>query len=291
MPTPILKTWISAFRLRTLPLASASILLGCFLAAADGTFSWVIAGLCFATAILLQILSNLANDYGDSIHGADSDTRIGPKRATQSGLISKTAMRNALILFVGLCLAIGYLLVRGEHLFYYLLGLGAIGAAIGYTVGPRPYGYAGLGDIFVFIFFGLVGVLGTYYLHTHDLNPEVLLPATASGLFSVGVLNINNIRDIESDKHAGKFTIPVRIGAKKAQVYHWFLLTGGIAAAVAYVILNYTHLWQFLFAITLPLFFINGRRVARSDDLDPQLRHLSITSLLFSLLFGLGLVL
>lgn len=289
-----IEIWLRAFRLRTLPLATASIFLGSFLAAAEGAFRWKIAGLCLLTAILLQILSNLANDYGDSHHGADHPTRLGPKRLTQLGLISPKTMRLAIVTFVLLCLAIGFILIRDENLFFYGAGLAAILAAVAYTVGPKPYGYRGLGDIFVFIFFGLIGVLGSYYLQTHHLNPAVLLPAVSCGLFCVAVLNVNNIRDIESDQQAGKITIPVRLGFSKARIYHWILLSGGLTFALIYVLLEYRSLWQFLFLITLPAFMKNGFAVSRSRnsaELDPYLKQMAMATFFFSLAFGLGNIL
>jgi 1,4-dihydroxy-2-naphthoate octaprenyltransferase len=266
--------------------------LGCFLAAADGSFQIDVALLCVATAVLLQVLSNLANDYGDTVHGADSEHRQGPKRATQSGTISLNNMRIALIIFVGLALFVGYLLIRGEHLVYYLLGIAAITAAIAYTAGPKPYGYAGLGDIFVFLFFGLVGVGGTYYLHTHVLNYYVLLPASACGFLSVAVLNINNIRDIDSDRMAGKYTIPVRIGAAKAKQYHIFLLSAALFCAVLSVTIDFRSWWQFLFMIALPLLLKNGVgiRCSQPAALDPYLKQMSITTLVFTLSFGIGML-
>lgn len=289
-----IKIWVSAFRLRTLPLATASIILGSFLAAAEGLFSIKVAGICFLTATLLQILSNLANDYGDSIHGADSSSRQGPSRAVQSGKISIGAMRIALVVFIGLCLLIGYILIRGESWFYYILGIAAIGAAVAYTMGPKPYGYAGLGDIFVLTFFGIVGVSGTYYLHTHSLNFMILLPAFSCGLFCVAVLNINNIRDVKSDASAGKITLPIRLGEKRARVYHWTLLLGGTAFALLYIILDYKTPWQFLFLITLPLIIKNGLNISRKFDaveIDPYLKQMAITTLIFCFSFGLGIVL
>ncbi|HET9054759.1 MAG TPA: 1,4-dihydroxy-2-naphthoate octaprenyltransferase, partial [Cyclobacteriaceae bacterium] len=214
-----MKHWVDAFRLRTLPLALSSILMGGFLAASVSAFRWDVFLLCIITTILLQILSNLANDYGDSIHGADSADRKGPSRAVQSGKISAAQMRTAMIVFVILSLAGGTSLLFVAFGFnwnaiLFFLGLGALSilAAIAYTVGRRPYGYAGLGDISVFIFFGLVGVMGSLYLFTKAIHWQDALPAISCGLFSVGVLNINNIRDIESDKKAGKYSIPVRIG-------------------------------------------------------------------------------
>ncbi len=288
-----LKIWLSAFRLRTLPLAAASIALGSFLAAYDSAFQWRVTILCFLTAVLLQILSNLANDYGDSVHGADSGNRVGPERATQSGKISTKSIRFALLVFTSLCLIVGYLLIRGESLFFHLSGLTAIAAAVAYTLGPK-YGYTGLGDIFVFLFFGLIGVFGTYYLHTHQLNFQILLPAAACGLFCAGVLNINNIRDLHSDKLAGKNTIPVRFGQRKARIYHWVLLLSALGFALIFVLLNYKNPWQFLFLITLPLVLKNAVGISlqsNAADLDPHLKQMAITTLLFSFCFGVGILL
>ncbi len=289
-----IKVWISAFRLRTLPLATASIVLGSFLAAAEDLFSLKIAVFCFLTATLLQILSNLANDYGDTIHGADSSSRLGPSRAMQSGKISNGAMRIALVIFIGLCLFAGYILIRGESWIYYILGMAAISAAVAYTMGPKPYGYVGLGDFFVLMFFGIVGVCGTYYLHTHNLNYMILLPAFSCGLFCVAVLNINNIRDIKSDERAGKITLPVRLGDKNARVYHWVLLLGATTLALLYIVLNYKTPWQFLFLITLPLIIKNGLSVSQkynAVEIDPYLKQMAITTLIFCFSFGLGILL
>jgi len=289
-----LQVWLEAFRLRTIPLAVASVMLGTFLAAESSSFHWYVTVLCVLTAILLQILSNLANDYGDTVHGADSEARVGPRRATQAGAISPSAMRNALLLFVVLSLVVGYFLIRGESIFYYVLGIAAIVAAIAYTAGPKPYGYIGMGDVFVFIFFGIVGVLGTYYLHTHKLRLQTLLPAISCGCFSVAVLNINNMRDIESDKLAGKITIPVRLGRSRAAVYHWSLLISGTVAAAGYVTLNYHTVWQWLFLLTVPLLVKNGVAVSAdraSQHLDPYLKQMVLTTLLFCFTFGLGAIL
>ncbi|MBL7858773.1 MAG: 1,4-dihydroxy-2-naphthoate polyprenyltransferase [Cyclobacteriaceae bacterium] len=294
------KIWIKAFRLRTLPLALSSIAMGGFLASSAGAFQWRIFLLCVSTTIFLQILSNLANDYGDSIHGADSNDRKGPSRAVQSGAISKEQMRNAVIFFTILCLASGIILLFVAfgwdwRAFLFFLGLGVLSilAAIAYTVGRKPYGYIGLGDISVLIFFGLVGVLGSYYLFTQHISGYEILPALSCGLFSIGVLNVNNIRDIESDRKAGKYSIPVRIGREKAVLYHWFLLVAGISAAALYSFLHFTSVWQFLFLLSLPLFIKNGMAVSRksSHELDPYLKQMALSTLLFVLLFGLGMLL
>ncbi len=294
------KIWLKAFRLRTLPLAVSCIAMGGFLASAANLFRWDIFLLCVLTTILLQILSNLANDYGDSIHGADSIDRKGPSRAVQSGAVSKQQMLTAVIIFIILSLVsgVGLLLLSfglewKAILFFFLLGILSILAAIAYTVGKKPYGYAGLGDLSVLLFFGLVGVLGSYYLFTKSVSLPEILPALSCGFFSIGVLNINNIRDIDSDQKAGKYSIPVRIGRKKAILYHIFLLVGGIASALIYTIVTYQSPWQFLFLLSVPLFILNAKAVTTkpSHELDPYLKQMAMSTLLFVLTFGIGLIL
>ena len=294
------RAWIEAFRPRTLPLALSCIAMGGFLAASSGAFQWDIFLLCAHTTIFLQILSNLANDYGDSINGADHDGSIGPARAVQSGVISKEAMRKALIVFVILCLSSGIWLLKislGTNmkaiLFFFGLGVLCILAAIAYTVGRKPYGYIGMGDFSVLIFFGIVGVMGSLYLFTQTIEWIHLLPALSCGLFSMGVLNINNIRDIESDRLAGKFSLPVRIGRDKAVTYHWMLILGGLLTAIVFTIINFKSPIQWLFIVTVPLFIINGVSVSRkkADELDPFLKQLALSTLLFVLLFGTGILL
>lgn len=292
-----MKHWVSAFRLRTLPLALSSILMGGFLAASVHAFQWDVFVLCIVTTIFLQVLSNLANDYGDSIHGADSADRKGPSRAVQSGRISSAQMKTGILVFVLLSLASGISLLFvafgfnwNAILFFLGLGVLSILAAIAYTVGKRPYGYAGLGDISVFIFFGLIGVMGSLYLFTHKLQWIYILPAISCGVFAVGVLNINNIRDIESDKKAGKFSVPVRIGKKKAVIYHWSLMAIGLFSGLAFVLLNYASTFQLLFLMSAPAFFLIGKNVQQksSHELDPYLKFMALSTLLFVLLFGIG---
>ena len=294
------KIWLQAFRLRTLPLAISCIAMGGFLAVAAQAFQWDIFLLCILTTIFLQVLSNLANDYGDSIHGADSAIRQGPRRAVQSGKISSAQMKTAVIIFVALCLISGTSLLIVSFginwqaiLFFFCLGLLSIVAAIAYTMGRKPYGYAGLGDLSVLIFFGLVGVLGSYYLFTQQVSWHQLLPALSCGFFSIGVLNVNNIRDIESDRKAGKFSIPVRIGRDKAITYHWFLIFAGIFPAIVYSIFTATSWWGWLFILSIPLFVKNGLAVSKkpSEQLDPYLKQMALSTLIFVILFGLGLIL
>ncbi|MGI9542529.1 MAG: 1,4-dihydroxy-2-naphthoate polyprenyltransferase [Cyclobacteriaceae bacterium] len=293
------KAWIHAARPRTLPLALASISMGGFLAAADQAFNPIIFGLCILTTLLLQILSNLANDYGDAVHGIDHEDREGPSRAVQAGTIGSNTMKRAIVLFTFLALVSGlallYLAFGFGLLFFSFLALGllAIGAAITYTAGGSPYGHLGLGDLSVILFFGPVAVLGTYFLQTQTLNGNSLWPALSCGLFATAVLNVNNIRDIPSDQQAGKRSIPVRLGREKAVLYHWALLAGGLLCSVVYVVLNFHSFKQWAFLIVLPLLVVNGLAVKNKDQalaLDPYLKQMALTTLLYVLSFGLGLI-
>lgn len=293
-----MRHWIKAFRLRTLPLALASIGMGTFLAAASGSFRVGIFALCVLTTIFLQVLSNLANDYGDSVHGVDGEHRLGPARAVQSGVISHRAMLKAIVLLVALSLGSGIALIYlafgwSMKVILLFLGLGvlAIIAAITYTVGNRPYGYTGFGDMSVLIFFGFVAVMGSAYLYEQQLNWYYALPAVSTGLFSVAVLNVNNIRDIESDRKAGKFSIPARIGRARAVRYHWSLLGLGFGAALLYISLHFQSPFQLLVLLVIPLLLKNARAVKvrrEATSLDPFLRQMVLSTLLFVILFGLG---
>ena len=292
------EAWLHAVRLRTLPLALASIFAGSFLAAWKQGFRWEILLLASLTTIFLQILSNLSNDYGDTVHGADSTDRKGPVRAVQSGLISLQEMKRAMYLFGILSLSSGLLLlffaVQDWTLFALFLGLGlaAIWAAITYTSGKNPYGYSGLGDISVFLFFGLLGVLGTFFLHTLSFEPMAILIGIALGLFSTAVLNINNIRDIESDQKAGKKSIPVRIGRKAAVQYNWALLAGGYICLVGFAVLS-DQVLSLLAVLIWPLMMKIGygvQHAASSEQTDPFLKKMAISTLLWVILFGIGLL-
>ncbi|MBX3058591.1 MAG: 1,4-dihydroxy-2-naphthoate polyprenyltransferase [Anaerolineae bacterium] len=302
LPTPDKrKAWLSAMRLRTLPLALACIMLGAFLAAADDKLDGVVVVLCVLTAVLLQILSNLANDYGDSLHGADHSERLGPARAVQSGAITPQAMKRAMGLFAGLSAVSGLALVVVAFglaalplvLLFLALGAASLWAAVNYTAGKRPYGYAGLGDLFVLLFFGWVGAIGTYFLQTQTFSWALLLPASSAGLLAVAVLNVNNIRDIVSDKQAGKRSIPVRLGPERARIYHWCLLMMAFVLAGIYAWFTYQSLWQFLFVLAAPLLVRHGTAVQRTHDplrLNPLLKQMVFTALIFDFLLGLGQV-
>ncbi|REE02060.1 1,4-dihydroxy-2-naphthoate polyprenyltransferase [Marinoscillum furvescens] len=296
-----LKAWIQAFRLRTLPLAFSSIFLGSFLASSQGMFDGVILAWSLITTLFLQVLSNLANDYGDATSGVDGDQRTGPKRTVSAGLISKKAMKRALIVFSVLSLASGFYLTFlafgdqwAQVSVFVVLGIAAVAAAIKYTVGKNPYGYAGFGDFFVLLFFGFVGVGGSYYLYTHALDWAVLLPAASCGLLAVGVLNVNNIRDIESDQLSGKYSIPVRIGRAAAVWYQWLLLALAVVCMVVFFMIQRASWESYVFLLCLPLLGRNAWAVktkTTSNELDPYLKQLALTTLLFVLLVGLGLYL
>ena len=292
------EAWLHAVRLRTLPLALASIFAGSFLAAWKEAFRWEILLLASLTTIFLQILSNLSNDYGDTVHGADSAERQGPVRAVQSGMISLLEMKKAMYFFGALSLISGllltYIAVQDLKIFLIFLGLGlaAIWAAITYTSGNNPYGYAGLGDVSVFLFFGLLGVLGTYFLHTLSFDLNSLWIAISVGSFSTAVLNINNIRDIESDQKAGKRSIPVRIGRKKAVVYNWGLLALGYLALLFFAINSENHLSLLAF-LAWPIMMKVGYGVQHaksSAETDPFLKKMALSTLLWVILFGIGLI-
>jgi len=291
-----LVTWLEASRPKTLPLALVSILTGSALAFSVGQFSWLIAFLSLITATLLQILSNLANDYGDAVKGTDNAQRLGPVRALQSGAIKLTAMRKAIIVNVFLTLIAGLALIfyaldsLESIILFMLLGVLAITAAIAYTVGNRPYGYVGLGDLSVFIFFGLLGVLGSCFLQTGKLDLSLILPSIGCGLMAVAVLNVNNMRDIENDAECGKYTVAVRLGQKKAKKYHFALLAGAILAFTSYLLSQNKPLWISLpFLLSLIVVIQHGRAVWKTSkpaQIAPMLPAIVKCSLITNLLFA-----
>jgi 1,4-dihydroxy-2-naphthoate polyprenyltransferase len=265
-----LKTWISAFRLRTLPLASAAVLIGASLADLHHSMDLTITALCFTTAVALQILSNLANDYGDFSKGTDSENRVGNMRALQSGNITPAQMRVAIVLFIVCCLLSGVSLlykaaegnINVQFITFFIIGLVAIAASIKYTVGKNAYGYSGFGDIAVFIFFGPVAIIGTFLLNTHfEFNFKndwmIILPASAVGFLSTAVLNTNNIRDIENDQASNKITIPVKIGLTNARIYHTFLI---VIALLFFFIYSFIHnfFWVIFFQVPASMFIIKN---------------------------------
>ena len=295
------KVWIEAFRLRTLPLAVSVILTGSFLAIADGKGRFPVITLALLTTLFLQILSNLANDYGDGLKGTDNAQRVGPQRTVQSGRITPRQMKSAIVVFAMLSFVsgIGLLYVAlgnrfAAVLIFLFLGVGAIAAAIRYTTGNHAYGYKGWGDLFVFVFFGLVAVLGTYYLNVLSFKWDVLLPASAMGLLSTGVLNLNNMRDMDNDLAFGKQTVAAKLGYSQAKIYHSLLVLIALGLVTIYVALNYRSPWNFLYVLTFPLFLSDLKKIFKireKQQLDPYLKRLALSTLLFSILFGTGICL
>jgi 1,4-dihydroxy-2-naphthoate octaprenyltransferase len=295
------KIWISAFRLRTLPLAFSSIITGAAIANADGAFNGVVFGLAITTTLLLQVLSNLANDYGDFVKGTDNAERVGPERAVQSGGITAPQMKKAIILFSGLSLITGVTLIFYAlsdngflgPLMFILIGLASITAAIKYTAGKGAYGYKGLGDLFVFVFFGLVGVFGTYFLFLKEFELSALLPAMSIGFFSAAVLNLNNMRDLENDGKSGKNTLVVKIGLPKAKKYHITILSIGMLTSIFYVVQNDFKLINLIFILSFIPFLIHLRKVVQIKEnkaFDPELKKVALSTFLFSILFWISLI-
>ncbi len=296
-----IKAYIASFRLRTLPLALSTVLMGNTLAAFHQVYHWRVGIFAFVTTIFLQVLSNVANDYGDAVSGADTAERIGPERMVVSGKITLKAMKKTVIVFSFLSFVSGILLIYSGNFSLFgfkswlllLIGFGAIASAIKYTVGKNPYGYRGYGDIFVFIFFGWVAVIGTFFLHAGIIKYELFLPATAIGLLSIGVLNLNNLRDVDTDKKTGKITLIVKRGTKWGNYYHLLLLVGAMLCMVIYnMFFCYTY-WQWLVLLVFPLFIKGVVTVFKNDDpvkLYPELKKLAMATFFMSVLFSISLL-
>ncbi|WP_115461919.1 1,4-dihydroxy-2-naphthoate octaprenyltransferase [Winogradskyella aurantiaca] len=297
-----LKPWISAMRLRTLPLSVSGVVIGTCMAYYNGAFNWGVFILALMVTTALQILSNLANDYGDGVKGTDNNERLGPKRAIQSGAISPQDMLEAIkmniLIIIFLVLALLFFAFGFTNFFYVLLfvALGgfSVYAAITYTMGDSPYGYKALGDVFVFIFFGLLSVLGTYFLNVKQLDHVVLLPAISLGMLSMAVLNLNNMRDIDSDEKSGKITVAVKLGLKKAKQYHYILVFGAMLLTALFFVLYYVSSYNALVFISYIPLLIHLRIISKTDNpeaFDKQLKVLALSTFLFSLLLGVGYIL
>ena len=296
-----LKAAIHSMRLRTLPLSLAGVVMGIFLACADHSISpWVIV-LILLTTVCLQILTNLSNELGDYLSGTDGEQREGPLYSLAEGNISVDDFKRLIVLFVFLCCFFGSAMILtafgklfcAKGLALVVLGACAVWAATHYTLGKRPYGYRGLGDISVFIFFGIVSVMGGYFVVAGTLDSwTVILPATTIGCFSVGVLNTNNIRDMESDADT-RVTIPLKIGERKAKIYQTALITIGWLAMFIFTAITFKSVWNLLYLLTLPLFIAHVAGVWRyhGSALDKYLPMLVISSFVFSILAGVGYLL
>ncbi len=294
-----IKKWILAMRLETIPLALSSVVLGSSLAAFSGQFSWMVSILAALTASLLQVICNLANDYGDLVHGADPINKVKLPSALQTGLVTLAQVKQILPWLVGAAVGCGIFLLCVARLswmgiaVFVLLGILTIIAAITYTLGKRPYGYHGFGDVAVFVFFGLVGVGGTFYLHTQHLSSIWLWPAVSFGSLTVGVLNVNNIRDLSADTQVAKNTIPVHIGRKAALYYHWCLIAVSIVAVLAFLLCHVHTPWPYACLCTVPLLLRHGMVVSRQGpaQLTKQLQHLVLIIIVFVALLSTGLIL
>jgi 1,4-dihydroxy-2-naphthoate octaprenyltransferase len=296
------KSWIKAARPRTLPLALSGIMLGCGLAWFYGTIQVLVSVLAIVTATCIQIFSNFANDYGDSRKGTDNAFRIGPARTVQAGEISVKEMEKGMVILGALSLLFGAWLVYeatwkiSHAAFFGFIGLGILSllAAYFYTSGKHSYGYIGLGDLAVFIFFGLLPVAGAFYLNSGYLETAVLFPAVSIGLFSTGVLNLNNMRDIENDQRSGKMTLAVRMGTLNSRIYHSAIIIWGWITAVIYTWYEYESCRQWLFLLVLPVFVADLIKIFRTREaalLDPFLKRLALSTLAFTILFCAGLIL
>jgi 1,4-dihydroxy-2-naphthoate octaprenyltransferase len=297
-----IKPWLSAIRLRTLPLSVSGIIIGSCFAYYNGFFNPLIFSLALITTISLQILSNLANDYGDGIKGTDNEHRVGPERAIQSGAISPEQMFEAIKINILITIVAALFLIYTAFghsnflytLLFFVLAGASIVAAMNYTVGNNAYGYRGLGDIFVLIFFGFVSVVGSYFLYSKQLDHLVVLPALALGLLSVGVLNLNNMRDIETDEVSNKMTLAVKLGKHRAKKYHLFLIISAMAMVLLFAILYYTSIYNLLVLISFVPLTIHIKKISNAKapkDYDSQLKVLALTAFLFSVLIGIGYIL
>jgi len=291
-----LKVWISAARLRTLPLSISGIVTASAAAMAVNSFSVTVFLFALATTLGFQILSNFANDYGDGVKGTDNHERVGPVRAMQSGLLSEKELKKGIIITSVITLLIACTLIYvafGKENFmlsilFFILGIAAIISAITYTVGKTAYGYRALGDLFVFVFFGLVGVMGCYFLYTEALNNHIYLPAITIGLLSTAVLNLNNMRDRLSDARANKNTLAVVLGEKRVKVYHTLLIGTAFLCALVYFYLTSEKGIAFLPLIAFIPLFLNIIKVFKNSSpplLDPELKKVALSTFLFSILF------
>ena len=314
------KKYIQAARLRTLPLSISGIIVGSILGNYDATFrisekifnttvsinevyfyESPIFWLAILTTIGFQVLSNFANDYGDGVKGTD-DNRTGEKRLVASGVITPKQMKHAMVVTALLTLVIALLLIYvsfgkddfGYSILFFGLGVASIAAAIKYTVGKSAYGYSGLGDVFVFVFFGLLSVVGSYFLFTKEINFTIFLPAFSIGLLSTAVLNLNNMRDRENDQKVGKNTLVVKIGAEFSKKYHYVLIIASFIFALLFTVIKFKSPLQFLFVIAyIPLLrhLLFVVKNIEAVALDGELKKVALSTFLFGILFGLGQIL
>lgn len=293
---PNFKAWISAARLRTLPLSVSGIIVGSSLAMNHLFWQSSIFWLAILTTIGFQVLSNFANDYGDGIKGAD-DNREGEQRMVSSGMISPKQMKTGILITAIFSMISAIVLIYYafgaedflHSLLFFMLGIASVIAALKYTIGKNAYGYSGLGDVFVFLFFGLLSVLGSYYLLDHQMVWDLLLPASAIGFLSMAVLNLNNMRDIENDAKNNKNTLVVNLGSSKAKIYHYVLISLAVLLTLIYSIINDHSIRQLIYVIAFSPLIINLVTVYKNKEpklLDSELKKVALSTFFFALLFG-----
>jgi len=259
-------------------------------------FRWDIFVFALLTTVGFQITSNFANDYGDGVKGTDNENRVGPKRALQSGQLSRNELKTGIIISILICIfltvALLYFSFGTKNLLFTLifgvLGIISIWAAIKYTVGSSAYGYKGLGDLFVFLFFGLLGVMGSMFLYTKALYTVTIFPAVTIGLLSTGVLNLNNLRDYESDKKSGKNTLIVKMGVKNGKIYHVFLIVISFVSMLAFTYVHYHNWKNTIHLLAFVPIFIHLNKMWKLKNtvlLDPELKKLALSTFLLSILF------
>ena len=290
------KAWVQAARLRTLPLSLSGILVGTAMATMQGLFKLDILLFALLTTVGFQITSNFANDYGDGVKGTDNEDRVGPARALQSGLLTKSELKRGIVLSVIISMVLAIVLIYLAFgtddlpfvLLFFLLGGLSIWAALKYTMGSSPYGYKGLGDLFVFLFFGLLGVLGSMFLYTKALDWVSVLPAMGIGLLCVGVLNLNNLRDVVSDKKHGKITLVVKMGFENGKHYHFLLILMAFLAFLFYIWLkNFSWQQSFFMLAFLPL-IMHLTKVMKTEEpreLDSELKKVALSTFMLAVLF------
>ena len=294
------KACLRSMRLRTLPLSLAGITLGVFLAAGERSVSPLTVALLALTTVCLQILSNLSNELGDTLHGTDRSDRQGIHYSIQDGEMTVPEMKRLIGVMAVLCCLFGFGMVWSAFgsplkplaLSFLALGAAAVWAAMHYTLGKNPYGYRGLGDIFVFLFFGLATVCGGYFLTGLHWDWRILLLAAAIGCFSVAVLNVNNIRDMKTDA-ATRTTVALKLGLRRARIYQTVLICAGWASMTAFCLLPPVNPWRFLSVLSLPGFILHLKGVWTREDraLDPMLPLLVLSTFAFALLGGIGFIL
>ncbi len=288
------QAWVLAARPKTLPAALSPVIVGTALAFADGALAWLPALAAALGALLLQILSNFANDYSDFFRGADTPERLGPVRVTSAGLIAPADLRKGIVVVIVLAVLVGLYLVWVGGWPILAIGVAAIVAALAYTGGPFPFGYYGLGELFVFLFFGVAAVCGSYYVQALTLTPAVVTASFAVGALVTAILVVNNYRDIDTDRRAGKLTLAVRLGRRGAQIEYAALLVFAFAAPLVLWLLQEAGPWVLVTWLTAPLAVQLVRTVSTATDgptLNRALAGTAQVGLLFSLLLAAGIVL